>query len=562
MEYRPRSFPVRLLSGFWRGVDESRRFVVNILFLALVVALIVAAFSGKPKVPKGGALVVKPRGDIVEQLSARSVDDLLQNALDEGRRETLLRDLIDAIRAAKDDKRISSIFLDVSEMGGAGMTKLDDLRAALLDFRKSGKKVVAYADGYLQGPYLLAAAADEVWMNPEGGVLLEGFGRWRTYMKDGIDRLGIDWHVFRVGEYKSAVEPFLRNDASPEAKEADLEWLSDLWSSWVANVAADRKLKPEEIRAYIDRIGERLEAVKGDAAKLAVEAKLVDKLGYRDEVRKRMIEIAGEDKAEHTFKQIAVAGYLAAKGGDRSGATGRGDSVAVVVAKGEILDGKQPAGRIGGDSTAALLRKARENEKVKAIVLRVDSPGGSAFASEVIRREMVLARKEGKKVVVSMGSVAASGGYWISTASDEIWASPDTITGSIGIFGMFPTIDRPLAKYLGMHVDGVGTTWLSGALRLDRPLKPEVGRLIQLLIDKGYEDFLARVAEARKIPRDDVNKIARGRVWSGADAKDRKLVDRLGGLPEAIASAAEMAKLPRDARVWYVEKDKTLKERL
>ena len=562
MENRPRSFPVRLLSGFWRGVDESRRFVVNILFLALVVALVVAAFSGKPKVPKGGALVVKPRGDIVEQLTARSVDDLLENALDEGRRETLLKDLIDAIQAAKDDKRVSSIFLDVSEMRGAGMTKLGDLRAALLDFRKAGKKVVAYSDAYLQGPYLLAAAADEVWMHPEGGVLLEGFGRWRTYMKDGIDRLGVDWHVFRVGEYKSAVEPYLRNDASPEAKEADLEWLADLWNSWVANAAADRKLKPEEIRAYIDRLGDRLEAVKGDAAKLAVEAKLVDRLGYRDEVRKRMIEIAGENKAEHTFRQIAVAGYLAAKGGDRTGATGRGDSVAVVVAKGEILDGKQPAGKIGGDSTAALLRKARENEKVKAIVLRVDSPGGSAFASEVIRREMVLARKEGKKVVVSMGSVAASGGYWISTASDEIWASPDTITGSIGIYGMFPTFDRPLAKYLGLRVDGVGTTWLSGSLRLDRPLHPEVGRMIQLLIDKGYEDFLARVAEARKIPRDDVNRIARGRVWSGADAKDRNLVDRLGGLREAIASAAEMAKLPKDARVWYVEKEKTFKERL
>ena len=557
MEYRPRSFPVRLLSGFWRGVDESRRFVVNILFLALVVALVVAAFSGKPKVPKGGALVVKPRGDIVEQLTARSVDDLLQNALDEGRRETLLRDLIDAIQAAKDDKRVSSIFLDVSEMGGAGMTKLGDLRAALLDFRKAGKKVVAYSDAYVQGPYLLAAAADEVWMHPEGGVLLEGFGRWRTYMKDGIDRLGVDWHVFRVGEYKSAVEPYLRNDASPEAKEADLEWLADLWNSWVANAAADRKLKPEEIRAYVDRLGDRLEAVKGDAAKL------VDRLGYRDEVRKRMIEIAGENKAEHTFKQIAVAGYLAAKGGDRTGATGRGDSVAVVVAKGEILDGKQPAGKIGGDTTAALLRKARENEKVKAIVLRVDSPGGSAFASEVIRREMVLARREGKKVVVSMGSVAASGGYWISTASDEIFASPDSITGSIGIFGMFPTVEKPMAKYLGMRVDGVGTTWLSGALRPDRALNPEVGRMLQLFIDHGYDEFLERVAEARKMSKDDVDRIARGRVWSGADAFERKLVDRMGGLPDAIASAAKRAKLAEGKyRVWYVEKEMTFREKL
>jgi protease-4 len=275
-----------------------------------------------------------------------------------------------------------------------------------------------------------------------------------------------------------------------------------------------------------------------------------------------MIEIAGENKKEHTFQQVTVADYLEAKGGDRNGVRGRGDAVAVVVAVGEIVDGKAPAGTIGGDSTAALIRQARQDDKVKAIVLRVDSGGGSAFASEVIRRELAVARQQGKKVVVSMGSVAASGGYWISTASDEIWASSDTITGSIGIFGMFPTFEKPLAKYLGLHVDGVGTTWLSGALRVDRPLKPEVGKMVQLAIDKGYQDFLVRVAEARKMTPEDVNKIARGRVWSGADAYERKLVDRLGNLPDALASAIQMAKLPKDARVWYVQKEKSFKERL
>jgi protease-4 len=564
MEDRKRSRVAGVLSGLWTAVDESRRFVVNILFLALVVWLVWAAIAGRPRVPRGAALVVRPQGVLVEQLSRRTVENtVLQDLAGERGRETLLKDLLDAVRAAKDDKRIGAIFLDVSRMTGGGLTKIEDLRSALLDFRKSGKKVVAYSDVYLQRPWAVAAVADEVWVHPEGGVLFEGFGRWRTYYKDAIDRLGIDWHVFRVGEYKSAVEPFMRNDPSPEAREADLKWLSDLWGSWLKDGAAARKISPDDIRAYIDEMPGRLEAVTGDAAKLALETKLVDRIGYRDEVRKRMIELVGEQKEGKTFKQVSVADYLEDRGGDRSGKSGSGDAVAVIVAVGDILDGRQPPGTIGGESTAALIRKARHDGKVKAIVLRVDSPGGSAFASEVIRRELALARSVDKKpVVVSMGSVAASGGYWISTASDEIWASPDTITGSIGIFGMFPTVEKPLAKYLGMRVDGVGTTWLSG-IRPDRALDPKVGRMIQLTIDKGYEDFLTRVAEARKMTVADVDLIARGRVWSGADAYQRKLVDRLGGLPEAIASAAKRAKLPEGKyRVWYVEKEKSFRETL
>ncbi len=564
MEYRKRSGVAGFLSGLWAAVDQSRRTVVNVLFLALVVWLVWAAVAGRPKVPAGAALVVRPQGLLVEQLSGRNVEGtVVENLVGERGRETLLRDLLDAVKAARDDKRIGAIYLDVSQMLGGGLTKIESLRSALLDFRKSGKKVIAYSDVYLQGPWAVAAAADENWLHPEGGVLFEGFGRWRTYYKDAIDRLGIDWHVFRVGEYKSAVEPFIRNDPSPEAREADLKWLSDLWGSWLKDGAAARKLTEADISAYIDQMPDRLEAAKGDAAKIAREAKLVDRIGYRDEVRKRMIELVGEQKEGKTFKQVPVDDYLASRGGDRTGKKGSGDAVAVIVAVGDILDGKQPPGRIGGDSTAALVRKARQDEKVKAIVLRVDSPGGSAFASEVIRRELALARSVDKKpVVVSMGSVAASGGYWISTASDEIWASPDTITGSIGIFGMFPTVEKPLAKYLGMRVDGVGTTWLSG-IRPDRALDPRVGRMIQLTIDKGYEDFLARVSEARKMPVADVDRMARGRVWSGADAYERKLVDKLGGLSDAIASAAKMAKLPEGKyRVWYVEKEKTLHEML
>ena len=562
MESKPRSLPLRVLLATWRRVDQARRIAVNLIFIAIPIAIIVGILWGGPKVPSGGALVVEPKGEIVEQISSPSLSGLFEGATKDGNPETLLKDLIDAIQSAKDDRRIGSVYLNLSKMGSTGITKLEDLRAALAEFRKSGKKVIAYSDEYQQGAYAVAAAADEVWLHPQGMVLLEGLGRWRTYYKEGIDKLGIDWHIFRVGEYKSAVEPFLRNGPSPEAREADLKWLSDLWSSWVDAVAASRKLKPAEVRSYIDQLPERLESAKGDLAKVALESGLVDKLGHRDEVRARMIEVAGEDKKEKekTFKQVSVSDYLEAKGGDRTGERGSGDAVAVIVAKGEILDGKQPPGRIGGDSTAALVRRARQDDKVKAIVLRVDSPGGSAFASEVIRRELAVARRDGKKVVVSMGSVAASGGYWISTASDEIWASPSTITGSIGIFGMFPTVDKPLAKYLGVHVDGVGTTKFAGALRPDRPLLPEVGRVIQLSIEKGYEDFLARVSEARKLTRDEVDRIARGRVWSGADAKERKLVDKLGGLKEALTSAADLAKLPKGYRVWYVEEEKSFKD--
>jgi len=561
MEPRPRSLAAGLLTVIWRALDWTRRASVNLLFLALLLAVAWVLLAGGPKVPDGGALVVRPVGELVEQLTAPSPRGALEGLAGGGREETLLQDLLDAIRAAKEDKRIQALYLDLSGMERSGMTKLEDLRVAVGDFRRSGKKVVAYADSYQQGAYSVAAAADEVWMHPMGILLTEGLGRWRSYYREGLDRLGVEVHVFRVGEYKSAVEPFLRDGPSPEAREADLKWLSDLWAGWVSGVAESRRLTPAEVRGYADRMADRMEEAKGDTGRAALDAKLVDRLGTRDQVRTRMIGLAGEDKKEKTFRQVSVADYLQAKGGDRTGQKG-GEAVAVVVAKGDILDGKQPAGTIGGDSTAALIRRARQDEKAKAIVLRVDSPGGSAFASEVIRRELVLAREAGKKVVVSMGSLAASGGYWISSASDEIWASPSTITGSIGIFGLFPTVEKPLAKYLGIRVDGVGTSKLSGALRLDRPLSPELARILQAGISRGYEEFLARVAEARKLTRDEVDKVARGRVWSGADAKERKLVDKLGGLPEAIASAAELAKLEKGYRTWWVQEELPWKQRL
>jgi protease-4 len=560
LEERPSLF-TRLL----RGLDGLRRFLVNVLFFGLLAGLVIASLSGRPKVPDGAALVLSPRGAIVEQLAqVDPIERLISQNTGAGAatRETLLKDLVDALRLAKDDKRIKAVYLDTNDMAGTGFTKLRDLRLALADFKKSGKKVIAYGDDYMQSQYYLAAQADEVYLHPEGMVLLEGFGRARNYYKEGLDRFGIEMHVFRVGEYKSAVEPYLRNDMSPEAREMSLDTYGDLWRGFVADVAEARKIAPEELTGLIEAMPERLRAVGGDMGTLAKDAKLVDTLAPRDEVRKRLIALVGEDKEKHTFQQVGYATYLKAQGGDRSGARGRGKAVAVVVAKGTILDGTQPPGTIGGDSTARLLRNAREDDSVSAVVLRVDSGGGSAFASEVIRRECELVRKAGKPLVVSMGSLAASGGYWISTASDEIWAAPETITGSIGIFGVFPSIHKPLAKYFGIHTDGVGTTRFSDVLRPDRPLDPGAADVIKQSIENGYEDFLKRVSEARKLTRDEVDSIGRGRIWSGEDAKRLGLVDQLGGLQGAIESAATRAKLEKGYRVLYIEKEKTFREQV
>jgi protease-4 len=554
-----------LLSRLLRGLDGLRRFLVNVLFFGLLAGLVAAALGGRPRVPDGAALVVKPQGVIVEQLSG---GDPLQRLVARSAgvasmtRETLLKDLLDAVRAAKDDGRIKALYLDLDNLSGAGLTKLRDLRAAIADFRKSGKKVVAYSDGLMQTQYYLAAQADEVYLHPDGMVLLEGFGRWRNFYKEGLDRYGIEMHVFRVGEYKSYAEPYLRDDMSPESREMALDTYGDLWRDYLADVAAARKIRPEDVSALIDAMPDRLRAAGGDMAKMALEAKLVDKLAPRDEVRKRMMALVGETDDKKSFRQIGVSAYLAAKGGDRTGAAGKGPAVAVIVARGDILDGDQPPGTIGGDSTARLLRRAREDDAVKAVVFRVDSGGGSSFASEVIRRECELVRKAGKPMVVSMGSVAASGGYWVATDADEIWAAPETITGSIGIFAMFPTIDKPLAKYLGVHTDGVGTTRFSDALRPDRPLDPAVADIFRQVIDEGYADFLERVSKARKMTVEQVDRIARGRIWSGEDAKGLGLVDQLGGLDQAIESAAKRAKLGKGYRVWYVEKERTLREQL
>ena len=552
--------------GLWDVMNFTRRLILNLLFFGLLFLILLAFVIA---VGRGGAathplqerttLVLAPEGRLVEQFTADPVSRALSKALggqDAG--EVQLRDLLRAIEAARNDSNIERVLLRLDGLQPSGYASLRELASALAGLADAGKEVVAFSEGLGQGQYLLAAQADEVYLDPMGSLLLEGMGRYRQYFRQGLqEKLGVDVHLFRVGEYKSAAEPYILDAASEESKEADLYWMNDIWGRYLQDVASARKLDPAQLAASINDLAAGIEAADGDIARHALGLKLVDGLKTREEVMDLLAErgVADEDD-ELGFRNIAMGDYL--QHVDRKALPlDKRPQVAVVVAEGAITGGDQPAGTIGGDSTAALLRQAREEDDIKAVVLRVDSPGGEVFASEQIRREVALLKAAGKPVVVSMGDLAASGGYWISMNADRIYADPSTITGSIGIFGLVPNFTRTLDK-IGVHTDGVGTTRFAGAFDVTRPLDPEVGRVIQAVIDKGYADFIGKVADARERSVAQVDEVARGRVWSGAQALDRGLVDAMGGLADAIADAAARAELEKGKyRVGYVEKPTT-----
>ena len=564
----PRPNPVaRFFVGLWDVMNFTRRLILNLLFfglLLLVLIVFLAAVgkgsSGVVPVHERTTLVIAPEGRLVEQYTTDPLTRAVARALgDTSAEEVQLRDLLRAIEAARDDKNIERVLLNLDKLQPAGMASTREVAQALGGLRASGKQVVAFGEGITQAQYLLAAQADEIYLDPMGGLMLEGLARYRQYFRTALqDKLGVDMHLFRVGEFKSAAEPYILDAASPEAKEADLYWMNDLWQRYLADIGAARKLDPAQLAAQIDALPEGIEAAGGDIARHALEMKLVDGLKTREELDQLLTErgLADEDD-EHGFRSVSLGGYLAHLDGRRLPIDKR-PQVAVVVAEGEITGGEQPAGSIGGVSTAALLRQVRDDEHVQAVVLRVDSPGGEVFASEQIRREVEQLKAAGKPVVVSMGDLAASGGYWISMNADRIYADPSTITGSIGIFGLIPNFTRTLDK-IGVHTDGVSTTRFAGAFDVTRPMDPEVGRVIQAVIDKGYADFTGKVAAARGKPVEEVDAVARGRVWSGAQAKDRGLVDELGDLGDAVADAATRAKLGEKGkfRVTYIDKPAT-----
>lgn len=553
--------------GLWDVMNFTRRLILNLLFFGLLLLILVLFVFAMGKGASSGrtlqdrtTLVIAPEGRLVEQFRADPVSRALAKAIgDNSAEEVQLRDLVRALDAAREDKKIERVVLQLDKLQPSGFASMREVAASLQELRASGKDIVAYSDNMSQWQYLLAAQAKEIYLDPMGGVVLEGLGRYRQYFRTGLqDKLGVDVHLFKVGEYKSAAEPYVLDAASPQAKEADLFWMNDVWQRYLADIATARKLDAAQLAAGIDTMPEGIAAAGGDLAKFALQQKLVDGLKTREEVEDLLADrgVADED-ADGGFRSINLDEYLTQLDARRSPVDSR-PQVAVVVASGEIAGGDLPAGRVGGESTSALLREARDDDNVKAVVLRVDSPGGEVFASEQIRREVVALKAAGKPVVVSMGDLAASGGYWISMNADRIYADPSTITGSIGIFGMIPNLSRSLDK-IGVHTDGVGTTRFAGAFDITRPMDPAVGQVIQSVINKGYADFTGKVADARSKPVEAVDEVARGRVWSGAQAKERGLVDAFGGLKAAIADASNRAKLggPDKVRVRYIEKPAT-----
>jgi protease IV len=548
---RPNVF-VRAARGTWATLDFTRRLVLNLLFLGLVLLFLLLFFGRSPALEPRSALVIAPAGMLVEQFSIDPLSRALGRLTGEEMPEVQLRDVLRAIDAAAADPRIERIVLRPDALAGGGFAALREIAAALRDFRAGGKQVLAYADNMEQRQYLLAAAADEVYLHPEGMFWLEGLASHRSYFREALqDKLQADVHLFRAGEFKSYGEQFVRDGPSEEALEADRFWLSDLWQRYLEDIAEARGVEPARLQAEINSTALRLRQSGGDLASLAMEQGLVDGLLSEDEFEALVAE-RGEADDLLGFRQVELHDYIGHLDRELSLADLR-PQVAVVVAQGDVLDGDQPAGSIGGRSTAALLREAREDAAVSAVVLRIDTPGGSPFAAEQVRRELDLIRAEGKPVLVSMGNVAASAGYWMAMGGDTIFADPSTITGSIGVFGMLLSFPDTLGK-LGVHVDGVATTRLAGGFDPRMPLNPEVGAIFQSVVDKSYGDFIARAANARGVSEEAIDAQARGRVWSGAQAIDRALIDQLGGLQDAIAHAAADAGLDEDGyQVRYVE---------
>ena len=540
-----------ILLGLWRGLDGLRKFLHLITLLVIFGFVFGALRVSLPTVPAKAALLVAPEGELVEQMSGDPLERALQEARGQSRPETLLWDLVDSIRAAAKDKRIAVLAIDLEKLDGAGQPTLEELAKAIREFRASGKKVIAYATELTQDRYYIAAQADEIYLDPLGFVLLDGYGRYRMFFKDALDKIGVDINVFRVGTFKSAVEAYTRTDMSPADKEESLAYLNSLWTSYQAAMTRARKLPPDAISNYVNTLAKKVPAASGNAAQVALQAGLVTGIKSRQEVERRIIDLVGQDDTNGSFQAVHEQDYVRVAQAEKKLHGDGKKHVGVIVASGEILDGEQPPGTVGGDSTARLIRQARMDKDISAVVLRVNSPGGSVLASENIYRELQALRASGKPVVVSMGDLAASGGYYISAPADEIWASPATLTGSIGIFAIIPTVDKTLGK-VGVNVDGVGTSPLAAQMRLDRPLGPEARALLQAEIEHGYDVFLDRVSTGRKKTREEIDSIAQGRVWAGVDAKRLGLVDGLGSFDDATKAAARRAKLT-DYEVEFIE---------
>ena len=551
-----------ILGGIWRVLDAARR-AVHLLVMLFIAALIVgASHHALPIVPSKAALVVRFDGRIVEQES----DDAFGRSVravsgSEAESQVVLREILASIRAAAKDSRIQALVLETENLSGGGLTKYRSIAEAINAFRHSGKPVYAYGRYVSQDQYYLLAQADHPYLDPAGAVEITGYAAYGLYFRDALEKLGVTVNVFKVGTHKSFTEPYTRQDQSKEDREQTLGWMQPLWATYRSDLERRRHLKDGAIDDYVNDAVARLKAADGDAAALAVKEHLVEALKTRIEFERELTGLVGEDAQTRSFNAIDASDYYAATESTRLGGHGEGE-VAVLVAQGEIVPGEHGAGMIGGDTYAGLLRDARFDDNVKAVVLRIDSGGGSMLASEVIRQEVEALKAAGKPVVASFSSVAASGGYYIAMQADEIWASPTTITGSIGVFGMVPTFERTLGK-LGVATDGVGTSAIAGGLSIDRALPAQTRALMQMGVEHAYRDFIGRVAENRHKELPAIEAVAEGRVWNGTEAQRLGLVDHLGDLDAAIRAAGDRAKLsPGHYSVTWIEKELGWKERL
>jgi protease-4 len=550
--------------GIWSLLNFTRKAFFNLIFIGIAIVIITSIMSeeGKVTIPQEAALTLNLRGNIVIQKVAVSpLDEFLEEALEQpsDNPEILLQDVIYTIENAQQDNRIKALVLNLQGLGSAGLDKLQQIGEALDRFKESGKPIYAIGDYFTQNQYYLASRANHIYLNPEGFMMLEGFSRYRLYYKEALEKLKVSTHIFRVGTYKSAIEPYIRDDMSEAAKESNLTWLTSLWNVYKADVATARNIELSNFDESLAVFNSKFEEANGDYAVYAQQNGWVDALKTRDEIRTELAELVGSNTSRLGYNNVSFKNYLSVIKPPFALPSKATDKVGIVVAKGTILNGTQKAGAIGGDSTAHLLRKARLDNSVKAVVLYVDSPGGSAFASEIIRQEVELLKEAGKPVVASMSTYAASGGYWISASADQIWASPATITGSIGIFGMFMTFEDTL-DYLGVRTDGIGTTDIGG-LSPTNALKPQMASIIQRSIEHGYDEFISLVAEQRDMTKESVDEIAQGRVWIGETAKELGLVDELGNIDDATKAAASLAELDKyDTK--YFEQNLSPKEKL
>lgn len=542
----------RFIAGFfkwtWRLLNFVRELVLNLFFIFLVVVCVgiwMQIKSSNAEHSNRGALLLDIAGVVVDKPSSSSKLGVLGRQLfgasSDRLQENSLFDIVETIRQAKEDRNITGIVMDLKNFAGADQPSMQYIGKALREFRDSGKPVYAVGDNFSQGQYYLASFANKIFLSPQGVVDLHGFATNGLYYKSLLEKLKVSTHVFRVGTYKSAVEPFIRDDMSPAAREADSRWVGELWQNYLNTIAANRQVPAQQIFPGAQAMLEGLTKVGGDTAKYALDNKLVDQLASSAEVEKALSKQFGWSDADKNYSAISYYDYALKKPSEN------GDSVAVIFANGAIMDGEETPGNVGGDTTASQIRDARLDPKVKAIVLRVNSPGGSVSASEVIRAELAAAKAAGKPVVVSMGGMAASGGYWISTPANYIVANPSTLTGSIGIFGVINTFENSL-DYVGVHTDGVATSPLAD-VAATKALPPEVQQMIQLSIESGYKRFLSIVSQSRNKTPEQIDQIAQGHVWTGQDAKANGLVDALGDFDDAVAKAAELAKLKQ----WHID---------